>query len=201
MAVTDRFGLHPAMAPLEPAWTAGECAAVPGLGYDNPNRSHFRSIDIWQLGGSPANLPSDGWATRVLADLPANPERVADAVVLGGGGLGPVRGNSIRALSMKDPAHFLKAAKDAPMADPDMADMSGMAEMEAAAPMTGSPATARGNALDHVLAVGAGIGDAERVLRERLDGAPASQVTFPETGLGQQAKTAADLIRIGGAPR
>jgi uncharacterized protein (DUF1501 family) len=46
----QQFGLHPALKPLENAWKDGDLAVVQGLGYPNPNRSHFRGIDIWMVG-------------------------------------------------------------------------------------------------------------------------------------------------------
>jgi uncharacterized protein (DUF1501 family) len=45
--LTDRAGLHPALAPLTPAWQAKQLAVLQGVGYPQPNLSHFRSIEIW----------------------------------------------------------------------------------------------------------------------------------------------------------
>lgn len=51
LALDDRTGLHPALRPLMPAREAGELAWVQGVGYAEPNRSHFRSMDIWERFG------------------------------------------------------------------------------------------------------------------------------------------------------
>ena len=45
--LSDSLGLHPAMTPLGKLWEGGHLAVVPGVGYPNPNRSHFRSMAIW----------------------------------------------------------------------------------------------------------------------------------------------------------
>src|SRR5438067_5789104 len=45
--LTDELGLHPALKPLDRLLQAGQLAVVPGVGYPNPNRSHFESIAIW----------------------------------------------------------------------------------------------------------------------------------------------------------
>src|SRR5205809_2946011 len=45
--LSDRVGLHPALAPLRSAWTDRELAVLQGVGYPAANLSHFRSIEIW----------------------------------------------------------------------------------------------------------------------------------------------------------
>src|SRR5260221_108147 len=44
----DHLGLHSAMRGLQPLWEAGHLAVVQGVGYPNPDLSHFESMDIWQ---------------------------------------------------------------------------------------------------------------------------------------------------------
>src|SRR6185437_14789596 len=46
--VNGEVGLHPAMAGAGRLLESGRLAIVPGVGYPNPNRSHFRSMAIWQ---------------------------------------------------------------------------------------------------------------------------------------------------------
>jgi uncharacterized protein (DUF1501 family) len=46
--VNDRVGLHPALTGLGKLLEKGHLALVPGVGYPNPNRSHFESMSIWQ---------------------------------------------------------------------------------------------------------------------------------------------------------
>jgi uncharacterized protein (DUF1501 family) len=46
LRLDERSGLHPALQPLLPLWRAGELAVIQGLGYPNPNLSHFRSVEI-----------------------------------------------------------------------------------------------------------------------------------------------------------
>jgi uncharacterized protein (DUF1501 family) len=46
--VADGVGLHPAMGDLGKLHDSGRLAIVPGVGYPNPSRSHFRSMAIWQ---------------------------------------------------------------------------------------------------------------------------------------------------------
>jgi uncharacterized protein (DUF1501 family) len=45
--LNDRYGFHPSMAALKPFWDGGNMAIINGVGYQDPNYSHFRSMDIW----------------------------------------------------------------------------------------------------------------------------------------------------------
>src|SRR5262249_43332323 len=46
LPVSDSLGLHPSLKPLDPLLQAGHLAVIPGVGYPNPNRSHFESMAI-----------------------------------------------------------------------------------------------------------------------------------------------------------
>jgi uncharacterized protein (DUF1501 family) len=61
----DQFGLNPAMAGLHRAYQDGKLAVVRGVGYPEPDRSHFRSMDIWQT-GRPDHPETTGWLGRWL---------------------------------------------------------------------------------------------------------------------------------------
>jgi uncharacterized protein (DUF1501 family) len=56
-------GLHPSMRGLAAEFAAGRVAIVEGVGYTSPNRSHFRSMDIWQT-ASPETFEYTGWLGR-----------------------------------------------------------------------------------------------------------------------------------------
>ncbi len=61
-------GLHPNLDGLRPAWDDGNLAVVQGVGYPNPNRSHFRSSDIWHTAlANPKRWT--GWVGRALDRL------------------------------------------------------------------------------------------------------------------------------------
>ncbi len=58
----DGIGLHPALADLKSLYDDGLLAIVQGVGYPNPNRSHFRSMDIWHTADT--NATGEGWLGR-----------------------------------------------------------------------------------------------------------------------------------------
>src|SRR5262245_14713224 len=65
--LTDEIGLHPQLRPLDKLLQGGQLAAIPGVGYPNPNRSHFRSMAIWHTARfDPEEHSSYGWLGRAL---------------------------------------------------------------------------------------------------------------------------------------
>jgi uncharacterized protein (DUF1501 family) len=63
LALNDDFGLHPAAKGLKHLYDEGLLSIVHGVGYPNPNRSHFKSMDIWHK-ASPDGRLHDGWLGR-----------------------------------------------------------------------------------------------------------------------------------------
>jgi uncharacterized protein (DUF1501 family) len=59
------FGLHPALAPLLPAWKAGQLAAVHAVGQGNPTRSHFAAMEAME-NAAPGTSIRTGWLDRML---------------------------------------------------------------------------------------------------------------------------------------
>jgi len=67
LPLTDNVALHPSLAAFLPAWENGEMALVHGLGYPDPNRSHFRGIEIWQTASDANEYLQSGWLSEVLS--------------------------------------------------------------------------------------------------------------------------------------
>jgi uncharacterized protein (DUF1501 family) len=68
IVIDDRAAFHPSMGKLKDLWDRGRLAIVEGVGYPNPDFSHFKAMDIWQS-GDPAGKTSDGWLGRYFAGL------------------------------------------------------------------------------------------------------------------------------------
>jgi uncharacterized protein (DUF1501 family) len=75
------FGLHPALAPLQPLWQARKLAFVHAAGSPDPTRSHFDAQDYMESGTPGLKSTPDGWMNRLLGDLPHSGD--LDAVSLG----------------------------------------------------------------------------------------------------------------------
>ncbi|MGO9343198.1 MAG: DUF1501 domain-containing protein [Acidimicrobiales bacterium] len=70
----DGFGLHPSLPGLKKLWDARHLAVVQGVGFADPNYSHFESMDIWQS-GVPSEPVSTGWIGRWLDTTAGSPLR------------------------------------------------------------------------------------------------------------------------------
>ncbi len=82
--INDQVGFHPAMKPMKDLYDQGKVAVIQGIGYPNPIRSHFRSMDIWHT-AEPDKMGTEGWLGKAIRDLDPNKENVLTAVSFGRG--------------------------------------------------------------------------------------------------------------------
>ena len=83
-AVDDYVGFNPGMGPMKELYDQGKVAVIQGIGYPNPIRSHFRSLDIWHT-AEPDKMVTDGWLGKAIRDLDPNKENILTAVNFGRG--------------------------------------------------------------------------------------------------------------------
>ena len=165
--LSDRAGLHPALAPLLPFWRNKELAVVQGVGYPAPNLSHFRSIETWDTASSSESYLTDGWLTRAFAASPAPRAFAADGIVIGSNDLGPLAGSGTRAVALSNTDTFLRQARLA------------------------APGDETGNkAYRHILKVEADIAQAAM----KLDTRHVFATEFPQGPFGNAIKTACQVI-------
>lgn len=62
LSKAEGVGLHPRLTGMRDLYDDGQCAIIQGVGYPNPNRSHFKSMDIWHTADTTAT--GDGWLGR-----------------------------------------------------------------------------------------------------------------------------------------
>ena len=84
LAIDDKIGFNPAMAPIKELYDQGKVAVIQGIGYPHPIRSHFRSMDIWHT-AEPGKMVTDGWLGRAIRDLDPHKENVLTGVNFGRG--------------------------------------------------------------------------------------------------------------------
>jgi uncharacterized protein (DUF1501 family) len=84
LPINDRIGFHPTMGAVKELYDEGKVAIIQGVGYPNPSRSHFRSMDIWHT-CEPTKVGDEGWVGRALRDLDPNKENVLTGVNFGRG--------------------------------------------------------------------------------------------------------------------
>ena len=194
LALDDAFAFHPGMAALKDSWQSGDLGIAHGLGYDHPNRSHFRGIDIWNSASRADETLSDGWVARILAKVPdAPPHRLADGIILGFGstvaygGFGPLYGQMLRTIIMDSPAQYIAEAS---------ALHAGNGAAHASSPASLSSA-ATNPALAHILKVERDITHSGARMAALINATPPPAAPFPATPFGTSLKHVAHLISAG----
>ena len=82
--ISDDLAFNPSMGPIKRLWDEGNVAVINGIGYPNPNRSHFRSMDIWHT-ALPDDIGRDGWLGLATRELDPTGDNVLTAVNFGRG--------------------------------------------------------------------------------------------------------------------
>jgi uncharacterized protein (DUF1501 family) len=104
--LTDEVGLHPALSAFKEIYDEGGLGIINGVGYPNPDRSHFRSMDIWHSASASNEYLNTGWIGRYLdaqcagCDKPTQALEVDDVLSLA------LKGELSKGLAFKDPARL-----------------------------------------------------------------------------------------------
>lgn len=85
LALDDDQGLHPELAGIRSLYESGDLRIFQNVGYPEQNKSHFRSIEIWERGGDGRANGREGWLVKQLAELGEN-SFDAPGMYLGGTG-------------------------------------------------------------------------------------------------------------------
>lgn len=176
LKIDHQTGLHPSLAAIYKLFDLGEVAIINGVGYPSPNRSHFRSIDIWDTASSSDEYLTQGWLGRVLPQIPWATQSSVDAVVLGRNP-GPVTWEGSRSIVLRS----LKQLSSGQRGGGDIVQNGG----------SDNPSLAHLVRTDRVVHI------ARSALMARLDNAPALQIAFPRSALGKRLETVARMLAAG----
>jgi len=108
--ITDEVGLNPALEAFKGLYDEGSLGILNGVGYPNPDRSHFRSMDIWHSGSSSNEYVTTGWVGRYLdaqcngCDKPTQAMELDDVLSLA------LKGEQSKGLAFKDPQRLFNTS-------------------------------------------------------------------------------------------
>ena len=191
LQVGSDMGLHPSLSNLAQGWERGEVRLVEGVGYPNPNRSHFRSIEIWNAGLGADTKETQGWVSRLMDQDSLGLD--ADGIALGGE-MGPLRGPG-RFTGLEEIEQFFDQAEALRTAgvlggyDDTMGDGASM--MHSVRPSGGNAA------LDHLLSVHSNAVGTADLLERKLRQASTRDFDMPDSTLGLQLAAALQLLDAG----
>ena len=112
LQLTDELGFNPAMSALRSVFDEGEMTIINSVGYPNPDRSHFRSMDIWHTASHSDEYLSTGWLGRYLdnncpgCEIPYHALELDDSLSLA------MKGLEKSGFAMSDPRALKKTTKN-----------------------------------------------------------------------------------------
>ncbi|MBA2498574.1 MAG: DUF1501 domain-containing protein [Chitinophagaceae bacterium] len=110
LLLTDDTALHPSLTGFRDLYNDGNLGILNSVGYPNPDRSHFRSMDIWQTASDSNQYLNTGWIGRYLdaqcagCDKPTYALELDDVLSLS------MKGDNSNAIAMKDPKRLFGTA-------------------------------------------------------------------------------------------
>lgn len=108
----DMQGLNPSLGALKELYDQGWMTVINSVGYPNPDRSHFRSMDIWQTGSNSDQFLSTGWIGRYLDSNcssckdPYTAIEVDDTLSLA------LKGSEMKGIAVENPAKLYNATRE-----------------------------------------------------------------------------------------
>jgi uncharacterized protein (DUF1501 family) len=112
LSLSDEVGLHPALNGFKELYDDGSLGIINSVGYPNPDRSHFRSMDIWQTASQSTEYWNSGWVGRYLdaqcsgCDKPTQAIEIDDVLSLS------MKGNTMNGMAVKDPRRLYGTANE-----------------------------------------------------------------------------------------
>ncbi|WP_286778331.1 MULTISPECIES: DUF1501 domain-containing protein [Sphingobacterium] len=112
LALTDEAGIHPALPFFKTLYDRGELAVLNNVGYPDPNKSHFRSMDIWHSASRSDEYLESGWIGRYLDQAcydcghPTQALEVNDMLSLA------LKGKQKKAFAFKDPKKLYQTSRE-----------------------------------------------------------------------------------------
>jgi uncharacterized protein (DUF1501 family) len=197
LKVNDRAGFHPALAALKGWYDEGRMTVVEGTGYPNPNRSHFRSTEIWHTASDADRVERHGWIGRYFDNACAGEDALA-GVALGKQMPQAFTAKTPRGVTFENPARY-QFPKEAALSEQAMmlhggeegeASGASIADLGGAAPVSGV------EALDFLERTHL---DAEVSSRQILELSKKgkNEAVYPNSALAQKLSTIARFISGG----
>ena len=175
LAITDEVGLNPALEAIKGLYDDGSLGILNNVGYPNPDRSHFRSMDIWQSASASSEYINTGWVGRYLdaqckgCDKPTQAMELDDVLSLA------LKGEESKGLAFKDPKKLFNTSNGKYFKDINASHQSGE------------------ETVDYLYKTMSETISSADYIFEQSKAHPSGE-TYPGTELGRDLKTIASLI-------
>ena len=175
LSLTDEAGLNPALEAFKGLYDDGSLAIMNSVGYPNPDRSHFRSMDIWQSASDSDKYIYTGWLGRYLdaqcqgCDKPTQAMELDDVLSLA------LKGEENKGLAFKDPKKLYTTSNGPFLKDVNADHKNGE------------------ETIDYLYKTMSATLSSADYIYQQSKAHPTSQ-TYPNSNLGKDLKTIASLI-------
>ncbi|MBK9335380.1 MAG: DUF1501 domain-containing protein [Lewinellaceae bacterium] len=191
----DQVGLHPVMAGFKALYDKGWLNVVQGVGYENLNQSHFKSTDLWLSGGDgtlDGSKIRSGWMGRALnamyPDVMGTP--IPDMLYP----LGIQIGDPYPSLGFHTETEHQNSINLYGQ-DPD--GFYSLVQTIGGAPLLNAPDSEYGDELRYIMGVEDSVDQYSQYITQAFDAGSNASTGYPQTGLANQLKTVARLIKGG----
>ena len=177
LTLTDEVALHPALTGFKELFEDGGLGIMNSVGYPNPDRSHFRSMDIWQTASDSKSYVYTGWLGRYLdaqcrgCDKPTQALEIDDVLSLA------LKGEQMKGIALKDPQRLYNTSHQKYFKDVLADHKSAGADQP----------------VDYLYKTMASTLSSADYIFQQSRLRPSSQ-QYPKTGLGKSLQTIASLI-------
>jgi len=177
LSINDEAGLHPSLTAFRELQNSGSMGIINSVGYPNPDRSHFRSMDIWHTASGSREYLDTGWLGRYLdaqckpGDNPTRAMEIDDVLSLA------LKGENMKGLAFRDPKRLYGSSQEKYFKD-----------LSAAHKISGEDAP-----VDYLYKTMAETLSSADYIFQQSKLHPTRQA-YPATSLGQNLKTIASLI-------
>lgn len=175
LIITDEVGLNPALEAFKGLYDDGSLSILNSVGYPNPDRSHFRSMDIWHSASASNEYVNTGWVGRYLdaqckgCDKPTQAMELDDVLSLA------LKGEQSKGLAFKDPKKLYNTSNGKFLKDVSANHQQGE------------------ETIDYLYkTMSETISSADYIYQQSK--AHPSSASYPNTNLGKDLKTIASLI-------
>ncbi|MEY2907466.1 MAG: hypothetical protein RLZZ408_1937 [Verrucomicrobiota bacterium] len=209
LSISDYAGLHPKLTGLHALYGEGNLGMIQGVGYPNPNRSHFRSTEIWQTASDAEKNESKGWLGRYFDNCCKGADPSTVGIAVAGQTPQAFASPNPKGIAFSNPQQFRymsEAANDPASADKFMREMNQPAAEHSSLTenaggsigMLSGPADNDGSTVEFLqrTALGAQM-SSDRILE--ITRKTKSSVNYPASQLGNSLNLVSRLI-AGGLP-
>lgn len=168
LKINQEVGLHPSLKYLKDLFDKKEVSIYQGVGYENPNRSHFRSIEIWDTESKSDEYLQEGWLKK---HIPINSDSIKGVVL--SGEYGPLSGFEDGVINIENINAFVKKSR---LIKKNKSSLD------------------YNKALTHILNTEEEIVDSAFILKERIKDSKPLSFPFEKNNFAKQMQIATQLI-------